>query len=263
MFVLCNPLVVKYLLQLSDSPYFGLYCRVVLQPDKENINPNNNPAKQIKPLVSSKVAKELLQEKKFKVVQRDVVDQFISQNHIAIEHVQSAMDESGISRKGYALLQKTVRTAFKAKGITPKLLPTTTDVWKLRHRLNEKQNDYVGSPYHITNEYKGKRGVVKYDEFNNIFMDLEMMQRRMVEFYNITHAETKGVLNFVLKMDECEILNEQKMERVAITLMDRAMVNMPKDDPLYFFVQSEMNHWWLGSFLVCPLISCMPYLHTI
>ena len=89
------------------------------------------------------------------------------------------------------------------------------------------------------------------------------MQRRMVEFYNITHAERKGVLNFVLKMDECEILNEEKIERVAITLMDRAMVNMPKNDPVYFYVQSEMSHWWHGFFLVCSLNPSMPYVHLV
>ncbi len=72
----------------------------------------------------------------------------------------------------------------------------------------------------------------------------------MVELYNISHAETNGVLNFVLKMDECEILKDVKMERVAITLMDRAMANMPRDDPRYFSVQSKMNLWWLGTFLV-------------
>ena len=81
---------------------------------------------QMKPLISSKVAKELLQEKKFKVVQRDVVDQFITNNTISTENVQSAMDESG-----NVFLHKIVKSSFKAKGITPKILPTTIVVWKL------------------------------------------------------------------------------------------------------------------------------------
>ena len=72
----------------------------------------------------------------------------------------------------------------------------------------------------------------------------------MIEFYKISHTETNGVLNFVLKMDECDILKDVKMERVAITLMDRAMQNIPRDDSRHFNVQSEMNLWWLGTFLV-------------
>ena len=55
-----------------------------------------------------------------------------------------------------------------------------------------------------------------YDEFNNIFMDLELLQKRMVEFYDISYEETSGVLQFVIKMDECEISKEKKMERVTI-----------------------------------------------
>lgn len=72
----------------------------------------------------------------------------------------------------------------------------------------------------------------------------------MIEFYNISHAETNGILNFVLKMDECEILKDVKMDRVAITLMDTTMKNMPRNDAGYFNIQSKMNLWWIGTFLV-------------
>ena len=224
--------------------------RNVLQPNKENCNPNVNIAQRLKPLVSSKIAKELIQEKKFKVAQRQIVERFVCQNTVAVESIQSTMDESGISRNGYGFLQKRIATAFKSRGIKPKLLPTISAVWRHRKYLNLKQEDYVGKPYHINGESQAKQGLIFYDEYNNIFMDLEMLQIRMVEFYNISHAETNGVLNFVLKMDECEILKDAKMERVAITLMDRAIVNMPRDDPRYFSVQSEMNLWWVGTFLV-------------
>ncbi|KAH7276538.1 hypothetical protein KP509_39G011100 [Ceratopteris richardii] len=101
-----------------------------------------------------------------------------------------------------------------------------------------KLNDYVGLPYHITKEFKGKQGTIQADGQTNIFTKLELY-RWMVELYNINHAKRKGVLSFVLKMDECEILNDRKMERVVITLMDRAMENISKDDPLYFSIQSD------------------------
>ena len=44
----------------------------------------------------------------------------------------------------------------------------------------------------------------------------------MVEFYNVTLEECKGVLKFVVKLDECEIVKEKKIERVTITLMNWA-----------------------------------------
>lgn len=118
------------------------------------MNPNINPAMQLKPLVTSRVAKVLIEEKKFKVVQRHIVDKFVSNNMVS-----------------------------------------TVD-----------------------------------DEFNNIFMDLELLQRRMVEYYDISFEESGGILQFVIKMDECEFLKEKKMERVTITLMNRALANVSRED---------------------------------
>ena len=51
-------------------------------------------------------------------------------------------------------------------------------------------------------------------------------------------------------MDEYEILKEKKMERVTITLMNRALSNVSKNSNLYFNVHFESNIWWLGAFQV-------------
>ena len=121
-------------------PYFilSLVFREVLQPNKENCNPNVNIAKQLKPLVSSKIAEELILEKKFKVVQRQVVERFVSQNPISVEGIQSAMDETGISHNGYGFLQKKVISSFKSRGLKQKLLTTpATAIW--RHCLETQE----------------------------------------------------------------------------------------------------------------------------
>ena len=112
--------------------------RNVLQPNKENCNPNVNIAQRLKPLVSSKIAKELIQEKKFKVAQRQIVERFVCQNTVAVESIQSTMDESGISRNGYGFIQKWIASSFKSKGIKPKLLPTSAEVLRHRKYLNLK-----------------------------------------------------------------------------------------------------------------------------
>ena len=69
-----------------------MFRNVLLQPNKENCNPNVNMANWLKPLFSSKIARELIQEKKFKVVQRQVVERFVSQNMVAVECIQSTLD---------------------------------------------------------------------------------------------------------------------------------------------------------------------------
>ena len=80
-----------------------------------------------------------------------------------------------------------------------------------------------------------------------------------MEFYNITLEECKGVLKFVVKLDECEIVKEKKIERVTITLMNRALdhPSITKTSSKYFSIQSEKHVWWLGSFEVrIFLLSC-------
>ena len=54
-------------------------------------------------------------------------------------------------------------------------------------------------------------------------------------------AEVQGdPLIFVLKLDEAKIIHAQKLERVSITLMNRALdPSISPTDPKYFSVQSE------------------------
>jgi hypothetical protein len=58
-------------------------------------------------------------------------------------------------------------------------------------------------------------------------------------------------LIFVLKLDEAEIVHGQKLERVSITLMNRALNNnIEVGSPKYFAVQSEREIWPIGCFQV-------------
>ena len=65
-------------------------------------------------------------------------------------------------------------------------------------------------------------------------------------------AEVDGQpLIFVLKLDEAEIVHGVKMERVSLTLMNRALDNqiLPNSDR-YFLVQSEREIWPIASFQI-------------
>ena len=56
---------------------------------------------------------------------------------------------------------------------------------------------------------------------------------------------------FVLKLDEAEVLQSKKFERVSLTLMNRALdPDVQKSDERYFSVQSEQEIWPIGYFQV-------------
>ena len=58
-------------------------------------------------------------------------------------------------------------------------------------------------------------------------------------------------MKFVIKLDECEVVKEKKMERVTITLMNGALDTSLNEASLkYFSVQLEKHIWWLGLFQV-------------
>ena len=90
-----------------------------------------------------------------------------------------------------------------------------------------------------------------YDPWNNIFVDLKQVQKRMVEIYGLSFQERKGILKIVTKLDVCEIVKEKKIEIVMITLMNREVdTSVTMVDTNYFSVQSK-KHVVVGSFEVC------------
>ena len=104
---------------------------------------------------------------------------------------------------------------------------------------------------HIEDTYYSVKGDVVFNSYNNIFYNLEALQCFIVQLFDITEEESDGVLKFVLKLDECQIVKERKLERVTITLMNRALDStVTKESSKWFSVQSENNIFSLGSFEV-------------
>ena len=73
-----------------------------------------------------------------------------------------------------------------------------------------------------------------------------------MQFFGCQFAEVQGdPLIFVLKLDEAEIIHAQKLERVSITLMNRALDPLIfPGSPKYFSVQCERDVWPVASFQV-------------
>ena len=69
-------------------------------------------------------------------------------------------------------------------------------------------------------------------------------------FFAISELQGKPLI-FVLKLDEAEIIYGQKMERLSITLMNRALnTDIDPNSEEYFSVQSELEIWPIASFQV-------------
>ena len=65
-----------------------------------------------------------------------------------------------------------------------------------------------------------------YNEFNNVYIDLLKLQESMITFYGLTQEECDSKVIFILKLDECQVVKGQRLERVSITLMNRALVGV-------------------------------------
>ena len=72
----------------------------------------------------------------------------------------------------------------------------------------------------------------------------------LISCYFCFIAESNRKLIFCIKLDESEIVKDEKMECVRLVLMNRSLYQEKIPESMKFSVQSEFNHWWLGAFQV-------------
>lgn len=215
-----------------------------------------NAGKHYSYLIPKQAAEDMLRQNKFNRIDQQRISAFMEECHLDPADVQSILDEGGISQKGYNMLYQAVAKSCKKRKHKVGILPNPRQVNLARKKVNMALLEKLGTPFHIQATFSCKERVVVFNEYNNLFVDLENLQKFAVNFFDIRHEECGGKLKFVLKLDECEILKNKKMERVTITLMNRVLDQaIAKDDPRYFSVQSENNILSLGSFEV-TFFSC-------
>ena len=117
-------------------------------------------------------------------------------------------DVAGVTGRGYTSIYKTVknRIGLIAPGFKSSILPAPHRLVKLRKQMNSKLPQFIGEYYSI----EGRRMIpevrvagkvttsakeVILDSKNSLFVDLEVVQRLMVMFYEIT-VEGKRVTLF-------------------------------------------------------------------
>ncbi|MCO5554445.1 hypothetical protein L7F22_007975 [Adiantum nelumboides] len=201
-------------------------------------------------LVSKEVVEEMITLKTFCKLKGRLLTFFMNENQLEPMEVQAILDESGIAQMGYRALFKALAKKSQNKLQRGSLLPKPSHVKVACRHVNKEVFEKLGSSFHIKATFLGKGSrKVQFNKHNNLFVDLEALQRYAVHFFDINREECDGVLKFVLKLDKCEVLKNNKLKRVTITLMNRALdPSITKEDPRYVSVQSENNILTLGSF---------------
>lgn len=142
-------------------------------------------------------------------------------NLVSPQRMVETCDAAGVSRKGYEAIYKSISLALKDKGLLRPLLPIPYNITMAKKCANSDIASMLGGfkcvletlPLPKTNSFQ-------YNNVNNVYVDVEILQRAMIMCYDLTHEECDGKVIFVLKLDECQIVKGHKLERVSLTLMD-------------------------------------------
>ena len=104
---------------------------------------------------------------------------------------------------------------MKKQKVKKNILSIPYHVRKERINLNQERGTMIGEPYFVTSVFQPQDRNIRFHEGNNIFYSITSLQKAIVKYYNFTISETNGTLVFVIKLDECEVLKQKKMERVT------------------------------------------------
>ena len=151
------------------------------------------------------VTKNLMEEKRLKKAKQKCVYTFLRQSKLDANEVPKTIDNIGISRDAYNQIFQLVQSKVKEAKAKATILPRPSFMRNVRLRTNEQIVKLLGQPYHITAVFQGKEKEKRYDEYNNMFLDLILIQEAMIRFYNLSREEGSGVAKFVIKFDESKI----------------------------------------------------------
>ena len=121
------------------------------------------------------------------------------QKTLTEEVMLGTCDASGVSSRGYVAMCNAVKHRVQLVALELKggLLPSRNRLAQLCKQMNEKLPQFIGDYYHIEGrriipEVRVGRKIVRgakevtLDSKNNLFAELEVVQRSMVLFYDMT-----------------------------------------------------------------------------
>ena len=144
---------------------------------------------------------------------------------VTSQQMLDTCDATGISRKSYEAMYKIITIGQRKKGLIQPLLPIPYNISMTKKCANnEVANILGGFKFVFVGMPMEDNKTFWYNEFNNVYVDIEKLQACMIRYYGVTHSECNGKILFVLKLNECQVVKGQHLERVSITMMSKALV---------------------------------------
>jgi hypothetical protein len=130
----------------------------------------------------------------------DITDQYLDKirQEVGAHEILACCDRNGVIQNGFNAIYKSFQNGVKAagKGIHIGCLSKPYHLSLLHTELNSKFVEFIGEYYSINDcisiphqHSKSKEKspmLLKLDETNNLFVDIEIVQRTMVQLYKIT-----------------------------------------------------------------------------
>jgi hypothetical protein len=200
---------------------------------------------------------------KFSALKQAITKEFLKKvgETLSAADIQKGLDLGGGSNKCWQHVFAEIEKGFKAQGLSIRgAIPCPHEQRQMRGVMNEKF-EAMGA-YSVegeTRQVKNKDTKQMEEEKMgpNMWMRTNMLLTTLVHLYGITEAEAKaesnGKLKVALKLDETVWAGDKKMERLTVTLMNRALNGKDANDLAgreWFQVQSETEIWPVGMFEV-------------
>lgn len=182
--------------------------------------------------------KAALKGENFKSLKRAIAQDVLGsvKEVLSPELVQRALDKGGGTNKSYQELFSTIDGAFKAQGLNIRAaVPCPNqqrEVLKVMNEASEKLMD----AFIVANEEDEVEGTEGYEKImDNVQLDVIRLLQTLVNLYDIKAEEVNSKLKVCVKLDETIWAGDKKMERLTITVMNRALAGKDSCDPAQWF----------------------------
>lgn len=181
--------------------------------------------------------KAALEGENFKSLKRAVAQDVLDsvKEVLSPELVQRALDKGGASKKSWEEVYSTLNEAFKASGLNIRqAVPCPNQTNEVLKVLNESF-DKMGAFIVPNEEDEGEGAEGEEKIMDNVMMDVIKLLQTLVHLYDIKAEEVMSVLKICIKLDETVWAGDKKMERLTITIMNRALAGKDSCSPDQWF----------------------------
>jgi len=208
--------------------------------------------------------RQAIRGEKFRTLHKEITQDYMSKlgstGGVTAESILRSQDMAGGNHKCWQSLHKELKQGFQGLGLNiGAILPNPHQTKKVCAVMNDAFEE-LGCHFETPKcdcgegECSPETCDIKEKEDNTaVFMDVEAVITTIVNFYNLRAEEVGGKLKVCLKLDETVWAGDKKMERLTLTVMNRALQGKEEcvlTERMWFSVQSETEIWPVGMFEV-------------